>query len=296
MNFFLLAVISSFWGSSFILMKWALPAFGPLSVGAFRVAGGALALLVLCGFIRPPWTFRPAAFLKMLPLVFFGYIYPFSTQPFLISRYDSGFVGMAVSLVPLMTIAVSVPMLKKLPNRYETLAVLGGLVFLGLIFKDGFQRDFKAIHLVLLASVPLSYATANTYVKRSFQEHHPLLLSALALSLAGFFLVPASLATEPIAFDPSTFYVAFVCVGVLGVFSTGVATFLFYLLIYRIGPLGAGMVGYIIPLIALTWGWIFGEVISPLQVIGLAGVLAMVALSQHKPRRTPNTGSRFRQG
>ena len=284
MNYFLLAVISAFWGSSFILMKWAVLAFGPLSVGAFRITGGALALLFLCGIMRPPWTFAPASFLKMLPLVYFGYIHPYSMQPFLISKYDSGFVGMAVSLVPLMTIAVSVPMLKRYPNRYETLAVLGGLLFLGLIFKDGFQRDFKGMHLLLLASVPLSYAVANTYVKRSFQKHHPLLLSALALSLAGFLLVPVGLTTEAIVFDASTFYIALFCVGVLGVLSTGVATFLFYVLIYRIGPLGAGMVGYIIPVIALIWGWFFGEVISPLQIIGLVGVLAMVALSQYKPR------------
>jgi drug/metabolite transporter (DMT)-like permease len=40
------------------------------------------------------------------------------------------------------------------------------------------------------------------------------------------------------------------------------------------------MVTYIIPVIALLWGYVDGESISSQQMIAIAGVLAMVGLVQ----------------
>jgi len=62
--------------------------------------------------------------------------------------------------------------------------------------------------------------------------------------------------------------------------STGIALLLFVQLIKNQGPLFAGMVTYVVPVLALLWGQFDGERLTSLQVGAIGGVLAMVALVQ----------------
>ena len=66
----------------------------------------------------------------------------------------------------------------------------------------------------------------------------------------------------------------------LGVFCTGIANLAFVYLVKSQGPLYAGMVTYVIPLVALAWGQFDSERLSPLQIAAMTGVLSMVALVQ----------------
>jgi drug/metabolite transporter (DMT)-like permease len=72
----------------------------------------------------------------------------------------------------------------------------------------------------------------------------------------------------------------------LAVFSTGLAILLFIQLVKHQGPLFAGMVTYVIPVVALAWGQFDSERLTPLQLSAMAGVLAMVALVQWGAART----------
>ena len=50
------------------------------------------------------------------------------------------------------------------------------------------------------------------------------------------------------------------------------------------GPLWAGMVGYIIPIVALMWGWIDGEPVRGEQLLALLGIFIALALVQYRTR------------
>ncbi len=76
----------------------------------------------------------------------------------------------------------------------------------------------------------------------------------------------------------------------LGVLGTGLATYGFYRLIQRHGPLFAGMVTYLIPLGAVAWGWLDRERVTGLQVAALVGVLAMVLVVQYRAAAGPRPG------
>jgi drug/metabolite transporter (DMT)-like permease len=175
-------------------------------------------------------------------------------------------------------------MLKKLPNPYELTGVIGGLAFLMLLFKDGLDRNFSLKHLLLWSTVPLCYSIGNTLVKMKFQQHRPLTVTCLALSISGIVLVPASVTVETVQVNEQ-FLFSLSSLILLGIISTGLTTAMFYILIYRSGPLSAGMVGYVVPFVALMWGWLDGEPITWLQIIALIGILGMVALAQKKPAK-----------
>ncbi|HMO85819.1 MAG TPA: hypothetical protein PKC18_12970, partial [Lacipirellulaceae bacterium] len=54
-------------------------------------------------------------------------------------------------------------------------------------------------------------------------------------------------------------------------------------MIKKHGPLYAGMVTYVIPVVALAWGQFDRERLSATQAAAIVGVLAMVALVQWNP-------------
>lgn len=271
------------WGSSFILMKYAAAAFGPVSIGAGRVVGGALVLFVIWLFVRrrSGWSIRRRDLPGLLLVVGLGCCWPFVIQPHLIGKYqDSAFFGMIVALVPLMTIVISIPMLGLRPTARQLVGVVIGLVCLAILMGVGAAKQIAVGDLLLAASSPLAYTISNTYMKRRFQEHSPLELTMSALLLSAVVLVPLGFGREPIDTGDEGFGVAVLCVALLGVFGSGLAWFLFFTLVQQRGPLFAGMVTYVVPIGALVWGWVDGETIAMGQVAALVGVFGAVALVQ----------------
>ena len=281
MHYVLFAFLSIVWGSNFILMKKATLAFGPVSIGGGRVLGGAMVLGIAWWMRRKPWPIKKLHLGSVVVLVLIAYVWPFSALPWLIKRNGSAFMGLMISLVPLLTILVSIPMLRIYPSRRQILGVLGGFGFLLLIMTDGVRRNVPVSDLAMAVSVPLCYAIANTYLKRNLSHVPAHALSIVALALAGAILVPAAivLPSEVVQFNEH-FGLAVFSLTVSSLLATGVATHIFYKLIQEQGPLFAGMTAYVIPVGTIIWGWIDHEVITGTQLIALAGILTMVALVQ----------------
>lgn len=281
MPYILFLLICAIWGSSFLLMKKAALVFGPISIGAWRVIGGAAVLLLLWGMQRRPWPLRRKHLVPLTLVVLVGYAWPYSIQPYLVARHGSGFIGMTVSLVPLLTILVSVPMLGIYPKPRQLIGVIGGLLFIGLIFADGLQRSVPPFDLLLAVTVPLDYAVTNAFIRRNLADVPALALSASSLALTGLLLLPLGLSLPSERLNVSgDWSVALVSLITLGVIGTGLGNYMFNKLVLEHGPLFAGMVTYLIPLGALLWGWLDHERVTLLQMAALSGILAMVALVQ----------------
>jgi drug/metabolite transporter (DMT)-like permease len=200
---------------------------------------------------------------------------------------------MMVALVPLATIVVSVPMLGIWPSKRQLAGVLGGFVCMLLLLQDGTARGMSASLLALALSVPLSYALGNTYLKWKLSHVHAVPLTALVLAMAAAWLVPLELAPDTMEqlgltgpSQPTDLGMALGSLAILGVAGTGVAVLLFIHLVVKEGPLFAGMVTYVVPVFALTWGAVDGETITARQLVAMMGVLAMVALVQLSGRPT----------
>lgn len=303
MAYALFTVVCLLWGGSFLLMKLATPVFGPLTIGAGRLVGGAavLGLLVACRrragrakASRPAWWCR-----RDLPswigMVALGFVFTFVAQPYLIARLNhSGFIGMMVAFVPLFTLGWAWGMLGTRPGARQVVGVLLGLAAMPLLVGVGLDLGLAAWELALAVAVPLSYAWSNTLVKSRMGHVPPAVLTAVCCGAAAAVLVPLAFAWEPVRWPNGAegvgatgWHAGWTAVGaiaVLGVLATGLATLLFYRLIQERGPLFAGMVTYIIPVEAVLWGALDGEAVAGQQVVALGVVLAAVALVQW-PRR-----------
>jgi drug/metabolite transporter (DMT)-like permease len=269
------------WGTNFLLMKKAVFFFTPLSVAALRVTGGGLFLLLIYLLRRDRWPFDRNDLFGLLLIVLLGYAWPFGIQPHLIQYCGSGFIGMMVCFVPLLTLVISIPMLGIYPTPRQLLGVVGGLLFLPFMFADGLQRQIDGSHFLLAVSVPLGYAICNTFIKRRFAQAPIIPLTLTCLGATFLLLVPLA-ASGPLqtAALPESLPTALICVSLLGMVGTGIALLIFIRLLQSRGPLFAGMVTYIVPAVALLLGSLDGEQVTPLQIGALCGVLAMVAIVQ----------------
>jgi drug/metabolite transporter (DMT)-like permease len=265
------------WGASFILMKKANLAFGPITVGCLRVAGGALALAAISLIVKSWWRPRTRDWAPLTLVIALGYALPYCLQPYLIAKCGSSFIGIMIGLQPLLTILVSKPMLGISPTWRELIGVIGGLVCLVALMQDGLSRSVSWPHLAMAVSVPLGYAIANIAVKKYFSAANPLGFTIFLLGITTLVLAPLA-AREPVTSEHLG--QAAVAVATLGILGTGLCAYAFYLMIRERGPLYAGMITYLIPLGALAFGWFDGEQISAIQIAAIVGILAMVALVQ----------------
>ncbi len=292
MPYVLFLLICVIWSGSFLMMKKAALVFSPISVGAWRVAGGAAVLLVLWLIQRPPVGWRRRDLWSLAFIILAGYTWPYCVQPWLISQHGSAFIGMTVSFTPLFTMLASVPLLGVVPHPRQAIGVLGSLGGLLLLMSEGFSRQIPATHLLLATSVSLGYALVNIWVRRRMTHVPPLMMSLVSLGIASVILHVLSFwSPAPTPPSPTAFWPAVISLLVLGVAGTGLAMFWFNKLIHDRGPLFAGMVTNLVPAGAVIWGWLDGEHVTTRQVAALAIILPMVALVQFGAPRLPVTGS-----
>ena len=279
MHYLLFVVTALIWGAAFFLMKKASFAFGPLTIGAASTFGGALVMGLFWALKREPWRIRRRHLSTLVVVSVLGYIFPYAVQPFLVQLIGHGFVGMLVSLVPILTILVSIPLLGVLPSRTQLIGVLGGIVCIALMVVDGLDRNAGMFHLMLAVSVPFCYAVSNTLVQKSLHDVSPITTVTIFMAAAAVALTPLSLLFETITVDEHLM-TAVGAIVLLSIFARGVAMLLFYKLIQSKGPLFAGMVTYVIPAEALLWSWLDNERISSIQLAAIAVVLLMVGIVQ----------------
>lgn len=288
MPYFAFFFICLVWGSSFILIDRAAHAFGPVSIGMIRLLGGALVLSLYWLFKQEKVKISPSQWGHILIVALTGNALPFVLLPYVMRKAgEHGYFGMMVALVPLATILASIPMLGIWPSRRQLMGVVGGLFCIGMVIYEGSQRGISTELLLLALVVPLGYAVSNTYLKWKLDSLPPLTLTILFLGLGGLMLVPLLCWPAALAWldlqgpaQPFDWPVAISSALFLGIFSTGIAVLFFIQLIKSQGPLFAGMVTYVVPMLALVWGQYDQEALTTGQLLAIGGVLAMVALVQ----------------
>jgi len=152
-----------------------------------------------------------------------------------------------------------------------------GMIILFLKQTGSFQfEEMPFLLIVVLATI--CYGVNVNIANRHLQGVRPLAIASVAFT----FLIPLSLLllyTEGFfshVLTDNKFLLSIASASFLGITGTALATVLFYMLMKRAGPLFSSMVTYGIPFVAVGWGFIYGEEITVLQIIGLFIILTGV--------------------
>lgn len=281
-NFGTLALLGLLWGSSFILIKKGLIVFSPLQVGSIRMILAALTLIILCF----PYLFKFSKkdFKWLLLVGFVGSGFPSVLYPLAQTHLDSAVTGTLNALTPLFTFFIGLIVFKNAFNTLKFGGVLIGLagamvvVLLGNI-ESIIDIDYQYVGYILLATI--CYATSINVVKKKLQHVSSITISVFSLAV----IMPIFIAIlaftgffSQMDFGNTIYLYSFSALAILAVIGTAVCNLMFFKLTQDTSALFVASVTYIIPIVALCWGFWDGEILQWSHFLGLSLILAGVYL------------------
>lgn len=276
-----LLVLAGVWGSSFILMKKGLEVFPFEEVGALRLA---LAFLTLIPFGARMISKIDRNYWPYLMIVgIYGNGMPAFLFAIAQTRINSSLAGMLNALVPMFTLLIGLVAFHIPFRRWKLAGVLIGLIGAAGLLMIGFNPSDPGnlIYASLVVFATICYAISVNVIKHVLHEVSTMVITSLSLLFVGPFCIvyllcrPAFI--DRLSWQPE-FLQAFFAIVILGVFGTALALMVFNHMIKRVSALFASSVTYLIPIVAIAWGFADGEAIHWLHIFWITVILTGVYL------------------
>ena len=278
-KWFYLFLLALTWGSSFILIKKGLLGLSPFQLGSLRTVMSSLFIFTI-GF-KSLKTIQSHQWKWIIITGFIGTFFPSFLFAFAETEVDSGIVSILNSLVPLNTVLIGLAVFKITSTKTQVFGVILGFVGASMLIFNSMElhpdQNYLYAGFVILATV--MYASSVNIIKRYLQDVKPIAIATgnfvaiiipaiLVLSFSNFFT------TE--TFQNDTIYISIGSVAILSLFGTVMAKIIFNSLIQISSPVFASSVAYLMPIVALLWGLLDGEVFGINQ--GLASSLILLGV------------------
>lgn len=279
-----LVLLALTWGSSFILMKKGLVYFDPSEVAAFRIT---LAWLVLLPIAVQNLRIIKGNFIPLLITGMFGSAIPAFLFAVAQTHIPSALSGILNSLTSLFTLLFGVILFKTKTNTLQVLGVIMALIgAAGLIgFESILSFGQGSQYALLVVAATMMYALSVNTIKAKLQLIRPTHVTSLAFFLVGpwcaLYLFFGTNFTTDLANRPESWMGVFY-LSILAVVGTAIAVIIFNMLIKETTAVFATTVTYLIPVVALGWGLIDGEVIQLFDVAYMVLILFGIFLINMK--------------
>ncbi|WP_200975509.1 DMT family transporter [Echinicola sp. 20G] len=296
-SWLLLALLSLIWGSSFILIKKGLVVFSAGEVGAYRIVSAALVLLPLSLPRLKKLNKKQVGNLIVAGLV--GSFIPAFLFAKAQTQLSSSITGVLNALTPLFVVIIGALFFGSKITGRNSLGLI--IAFIGVVVlisvKEGSSfSGFADINgyafFVILAT--LCYGINLNIIKHWFVALKPVEITAISLLLvlpvALLYLMAGTEFSMKVVHEEG----ALLAVGyltILGVLGTAIALIIFNGLVKIATPVFASMVTYLIPIVAIAWGVIDGEVLLPGHYIGIVAVILGVWIGNRKKKQKTVTES-----
>jgi drug/metabolite transporter (DMT)-like permease len=278
-KWFYLFLLAFTWGSSFILIKKGLLDLSPLQLGSLRTVLSSLFIFSI-GF-KSLKTIETHQWKWIVITGLIGTFFPSFLFAYAETEVDSGVVSILNSLVPLNTVLIGLAVFKIATSRTQVFGVILGFVGASMLIFNNMElhpdQNYLYAGLVVLATV--MYASSVNIIKRYLQEVKPLAIATgnfVAIIVPAIFVLTFSNFFTSETFLSNTIYISIGCVIILSLFGTVMAKIVFNSLIQISSPVFASSVAYLMPLVALLWGLLDGEVFGINQ--GLASLLILLGV------------------
>lgn len=278
----LFAATSVIWGSSFLFIRVAVEHMPPSAVVFGRTLLGAAFLVPLAARRR---AFRgigraivPVVVVTVLDMAAPTFLTAWGEQ-----HVSSSVAGILTATDPLFTAVLALWLIRsEVPGRKQLAGLVigfGGVIALLGIDVRGSAAELLGAGAVLLSA--LGYAVAALLYRRWLAGEPALAVTALMTAISSVaFLVPAA-ADLPGRLPPVSSLLA---LATLGIVNTGVAYWLFYLLIDEAGAATASVITYVMPVVALLLGvGLLGERLTIGAVAGLILIAVGAWLATSRP-------------
>ena len=287
-NWALLVILTLIWGTSFILIKRGLEVFSPGEVGAYRMVAAATILLPLS--IPKIKNLNRTQIKNLLIAGLLGSFIPAFLFPMAQTQLSSSLTGVLNALTPLFVVLVGALFFNTKITGKNAIGLV--IAFVGVLilvtYKDGGGWDslsgINAYALFVIAAC-ICYAFNLHVIKTRFTKLKSIEISSISLlmilPLALIYLFAGTqfsykLVTHPGALEALGY------VTILGMVGTAAGLILFNIMVKSATPFFASLVTYTIPIVAIMWGVLDGEVLLLGHYIGIAAVILGVWVGNRK--------------
>ena len=280
-----LIVLSLVWGSSYILIKKALIGLSPLQVGSLRTIISTV-LLLLIGFSslksipKDKWKWiLITGLVSFIPPFLFAYAQ---------TEIDSALAAILNSLTPLATLIIGVGFYRFKIDKKQISGVIIGLIGSVLLMYQGsvINPDQNLLYVFFIIFASVLYAVQVNLLKVHLQD-----VSAVAITVGNFiFIFPLAVVIffisdyKQIDINNEDVRVALFCLLILSIVGTVFAKILFNKFVQIASPVFASSVTYTLPIVALFWGLLDGEVFTLNQLFATVIILTGVYLANKKSK------------
>jgi drug/metabolite transporter (DMT)-like permease len=272
-------VLTIAWGSSFMLVKRGLQSFSPWQVASIRLTA---AMTVFLPFALRYFKEIPKA---QLPYIFLSGLLSMCIPAFLFCAAQVGLSSSIVSilnaLTPAFTFIVGVFFYQQKSKMMQivglTIGFIGSALLIFINPKGEITLNFYAFYVV---AATVCYGINVNMVKRFLPDVKPLHLTSIAVMVAGILALPYLLSTNWITIyntAPKGKESFFASVA-LGVISTAFAQFIFNRMLQFSTAVFASSITYFIPIVAVMWGVLDGEILLPLHFLGMAFIIGGILI------------------
>tara|TARA_B100001142_G_scaffold295882_1_gene317159 strand:- start:413 stop:1285 length:873 start_codon:yes stop_codon:yes gene_type:complete len=280
-----LLILSFVWGSSYILIKKALIGLSPLQVGSLRTIISTVLLLAigyssLKSIPKDKWKWiLITGLVSFIPPFLFAYAQ---------TEIDSALAAILNSLTPLATLLIGVGFYRFKIDSKQISGVIIGLIGSVLLMYQGsvINPDQNLLYVFFIIFASILYALQVNLLKVHLQD-----VSAVAITVGNFiFIFPLAVVIffmsdyKQIDISDKDVKVALFCLIILSIVGTVFAKILFNKFVQIASPVFASSVTYILPIVALFWGLLDGEIFTLNQLFATLIILIGVYLANKKSK------------
>lgn len=273
-----LIVLSLIWGSSFILIKKSLIGLTPIQLGALRILFAGV-FLMLIGF-KSLKNIKKQHWKPILLSALFGTFFPAFLFAYAIVGVDSSIASILNSITPFNALWIGFVFFGFAFNKKQLLGIFIGLIGTVMLILNGADlsenQNYWYALLPIISSI--GYGFNVNVIKKYLHDLDPLAITTgnfamilvptfLVLVFSGFFSTFQLTETT----QPALMYIL-----ILAILGTSIAKIMFNKLILISSPVFSTSVTYLIPIVAVIWGFLDGEKLTLLQLF--AGTIILLGV------------------
>ena len=279
-KWFYLAILSLIWGSSFILIKKGLVGLNSVQLASLRMIFAASVIYVysynsIKKIPKKSWKW-------IVITAYLGTFFPVYLISYGQTEIESGLASIITTVTPINTLIIGIIFFSLTFSIKQLLGLFIGLVGAVLLLYEASETNLNSniyfSFFIYLTTV--GYAASVNLIKKYLTNIPPEAVTAgifLSISPPAIIVLYFSDFTDLNFQDPlilkSIFFVL-----VLGVFGSAIAQTLFNKFVKISSPIFASAVTYTMPVVAIFWALIDGEILSIMQFFATAIILIGVYL------------------
>ncbi len=262
-------------------MKKTLVAFDAVQLATVRIC---IASIAFSPFIVKYWKQVDWSKWKYIAIVgFTGSGIPAFMYAFAQTEISSSVTGILNSLTPIFTFVIGIVLFRADFSWSKMTGVILGFIgaaSLVLFSNDGTQGSGNYWFSLLVVIGTVCYGLSVNTINRYLKDVKSIIVASLSFGFIGIpaviYLLFAIDFSE--TFHHPDFYMSMAAVFALSFFGTFLATVYFFDLVKETDAVFASSVAYIMPAVALIWGFIDGEIMSIMHILSMVLIVGGVYL------------------